>query len=102
MHTLPLLQCREQALDGVYRVINHRQGQILEANQVLGMTSFVVKAYLPVSESFGFITELHSNTSGQAFPQCVFNHWNIIQGDPFDAASKQGEKEELIPSIQLL
>ncbi len=29
-----------------------------------------------------------SNTSGQAFPQCVFDHWEMMLDDPY-----QGEKE---------
>ena len=93
--THSLLQCQEQALNEVYRIINHRHGQILEANQAYIMPTFVVKAYLPVSQSFGFTSELHSNTSGQAIPLCDFDHWDIISGDPFDATSKQGENERL-------
>jgi len=49
---------------------------------------FVVKAYLPVNESFGFTADLRSNTGGQAFPQCVFDHWQIMPGDPLDVGSK--------------
>jgi elongation factor 2 len=41
---------------------------------------FTVKAYLPVAESFGFNGELRSHTAGQAFPQCVFDHWEIMNG----------------------
>jgi hypothetical protein len=52
---------------------------------------FVVKAYLPVNESFGFTADLRSNTGGQAFPQCVFDHWQILAGDPFDASSKPAQ-----------
>merc|ERR1719239_1485159 len=37
-----------------------------------------VKAHLPVNESFGFTADLRSNTGGQAFPQCVFDHWQIM------------------------
>ena len=51
---------------------------------------FVVKAYLPVNESFGFTADLRSNTGGQAFPQCVFDHWTILQGDPGDPTTKPG------------
>ena len=36
----------------------------------------------------GFTADLRSNTGGQAFPQCVFDHWQILGGDPFDPASK--------------
>jgi translation elongation factor EF-G len=38
---------------------------------------FHVKAFLPVNESFGFTADLRSNTGGQAFPQCVFDHWQV-------------------------
>ena len=38
----------------------------------------------------GFTADLRSNTGGQAFPQCVFDHWQILPGDPFDSATKPG------------
>jgi elongation factor 2 len=41
---------------------------------------FTVKAYLPVMESFGFNGDLRSQTAGQAFPQSVFDHWEIMNG----------------------
>jgi elongation factor 2 len=46
---------------------------------------------LPVAESFGFTQHLRAMTSGRAFPQCVFDHWEMITSDPFDAASKSGQ-----------
>ena len=45
-------------------------------------------AFLPIS---GFTADLRSNTGGQAFPQCVFDHWQIMQGDPLDASSKAAQ-----------
>jgi len=27
-------------------------------------------------------------TAGQAFPQCVFHHWALVGGDPYEADSK--------------
>ena len=41
---------------------------------------FTVKAYLPVMESFGFNGDLRGQTSGQAFPQSVFDHWETMSG----------------------
>ena len=38
----------------------------------------------------GFTADLRSNTGGQAFPQCVFDHWQILPGDPFDSSTKPG------------
>ncbi len=49
---------------------------------------FVVKAHLPVNESFGFTADLRSNTGGQAFPQCVFDHWQVLNGDPKEPGTK--------------
>jgi len=40
-------------------------------------------AYLPVMESFGFTADLRSNTGGKAFPQCSFDHWEPMSGDPY-------------------
>jgi elongation factor 2 len=41
----------------------------------------VVKAYLPVKESFGFDSALRAATGGQAFPQCCFDHWQLLPGN---------------------
>lgn len=38
--------------------------------------------------SQGFTADLRSNTGGQAFPQCVFDHWQVLSGDPTDTQSK--------------
>ena len=37
-----------------------------------------------------FTAGLRSNTGGQAFPQCVFDHWQILPGDPMDPSTKPG------------
>merc|ERR1719435_287259 len=82
------IQCPENAVGGIYGVLNRRRGHVIEEAQTPGTPMFVVKAYLPVNESFGFTADLRSNTGGQAFPQCVFDHWQIMPGDPMDGSSK--------------
>lgn len=67
------IQCPEQVVGGIYGVLNRKRGHVFEESQVAGTPMFVVKAYLPVNESFGFTADLRSNTGGQAFPQCVFD-----------------------------
>merc|ERR1712142_264504 len=84
------IQCPENAVGGIYGVLNRRRGHVFEEAQTPGTPMFVVKAYLPVNESFGFTADLRSNTGGQAFPQCVFDHWQILPDDPFEANSKSG------------
>merc|ERR1712037_371158 len=55
---------------------------------VAGTPMFMVRAYLPVNESFGFDSDLRAATSGQAFPQCVFDHWQTLESDPMEENSQ--------------
>lgn len=85
------IQTVEHALGGVYSVLNKRRGIIVGEENRQGTPIYNVKAYLPVQESFGFTADLRSNTAGQAFPQCVFDHWQIFNGDPFDSSSSPAQ-----------
>merc|ERR1712047_99679 len=82
------IQCPENAVGGIYGVLNRRRGHVFEEAQTPGTPMFVVKAYLPVNESFGFTADLRSNTGGQAFPQCVFDHWEVLNNDPCEPGTK--------------
>lgn len=61
---------------------------VFEEMQRPGTPMYNIKAYLPVIESFGFTATLRAATSGQAFPQCVFDHWELMQADPMSAGSQ--------------
>eukprot|EP01017_Pseudomicrothorax_dubius_P002211 TRINITY_DN0_c94_g1_i13.p1 TRINITY_DN0_c94_g1~~TRINITY_DN0_c94_g1_i13.p1 ORF type:complete len:181 (-),score=64.41 TRINITY_DN0_c94_g1_i13:114-656(-) len=76
------------ATGGVYQCLSQRRGIVIEENQVAGTPLQQIKAHLPVAESFGFTAHLRSLTAGQAFPQCVFDHWAVLNGDPLEAGSK--------------
>ncbi|KAK6458625.1 elongation factor [Scheffersomyces xylosifermentans] len=84
------IQCPENAIGGIYSVLNKKRGQVISEEQRPGTPLFTVKAYLPVNESFGFTGELRQATGGQAFPQLIFDHWSILPGDVTDPASKPG------------
>ena len=47
------LQCPEAVVGGIYGVLNRRRGHVFEECQVMGTPMFIVKAFLPVNESFG-------------------------------------------------
>jgi len=85
------IQCPESAMGGIYNTLNRRRGHVFAEEQKIGTPLYMVKAYLPVMESFGFTADLRSQTSGQAFPQCVFDHWQILNGDPLEVGSKPNE-----------
>ena len=61
---------------------------VFEEMQRPGTPMYTVKAYLPVIESFGFTATLRAATAGQAFPQCVFDHWEVLQADPLASGSQ--------------
>ena len=86
------IQVPEQAMGGIYGVLTRRRGHVFSEEQRPGTPLFNVKAYLPVNESFGFTADLRQNTGGQAFPQCVFDHWQILPGgSPLDPTTKPGQ-----------
>jgi elongation factor 2 len=85
------IQVPESAMGGVYGVLTRRRGHVFNEEQRPGTPLFTIKAYLPVMESFGFNGDLRAATSGQAFPQMVFDHWQHLPGgSPLDGTSKVG------------
>jgi len=75
------------AIAGVYSTLNQRRGIIEGKEDRPGTPLCKVKAFLPVLESFGFTQLLRQNTSGQAFPQMIFSHWQLLNGDIFEDGS---------------
>lgn len=82
------IQCPDSAIGGIYSCLNKRRGQVFSEEQKPGTPIVNVKAYLPINESFGFNADLRSATSGQAFPQAVFDHWQLMSGNPLEAGNK--------------
>jgi elongation factor 2 len=82
------IQTPENAMGGIYGVLNRRRGHVISEDRREGTPLYNVKAYLPVLESFGFTADLRAHTGGQAFPQCVFDHWSVITDDPLSKDSK--------------
>lgn len=91
------ITCPQDAIGGIYSTLNQRRGHVWHEEPRAGTPLTEMKAYLPVAESFGFTTALRAATGGQAFPQCVFDHWATLQGDPLEAGSKM---DELVKSIR--
>merc|ERR1712176_711382 len=86
------ITCPQEAMSGVYSCMNLRRGCIFEENPREGTPLLQVKAHLPVAESFGFVAALRQQTSGQAFPQCVFDHWDNMPG----SATQEGKLQDLV------
>ena len=81
------IQCPQDAMGGVYGVLTRRRGHVFQEEQRPGTPMMQMKAYLPVNESFGFTADLRAHTGGKAFPQCVFDHWQGVPGNPLEEGS---------------
>jgi len=84
--TVPLLD-----IGGVYSTLSLRRGEVVEEVPRAGTPMTNVRAFVPVNESFGFTTALRAATGGKAFPQCAFDHWQTMAGDPFTPGNKVHE-----------
>ncbi|KJP87785.1 hypothetical protein AK88_02541 [Plasmodium fragile] len=76
--------CSGDSVSSVYNVLSRRRGHVLKDFPKVGTPLYMVHAYLPAIESFGFETDLRTHTSGQAFCLSMFDHWHIVPGDPLD------------------
>ena len=72
----------EKYLGPVYKVLSKRRGRIVDTKTKEGSPINIVVGEVPVSESIGINTELRSETSGYAFSQMIFSHWEKVPGDP--------------------
>jgi len=87
------IQTPERAIGGIYATLSVRRGQVLEELSRAGSAMRTVKAFMPVYESLqrdgrnGFSADLRASTAGQAFPQCVFDHWEVLESDPLKEGS---------------
>ncbi|KAK8799566.1 hypothetical protein WA158_006115 [Blastocystis sp. Blastoise] len=78
------IQIPPNSIDSCQDVLIKRRGYIHKTTPKVGTPFFSVQAYIPVMDSFGFETDIRVATSGLAFPQMAFSHWNIVPGDPLD------------------
>ncbi|GMI41026.1 hypothetical protein TeGR_g13830 [Tetraparma gracilis] len=81
----------QDAMGNVYGVLTRRRGHVFTEEQRPGTPQMTLLAYLPVMESFGFTADLRSCTGGKAFPQCSFDHWEQMSGNPLEEGNKAFE-----------
>lgn len=78
------VQAPADCVSAVYTVLARRRGHVTQDTPKPGSPLYTVKAYIPVIDSVGFETDLRTHTQGQAFCQQIFDHWQIVPGDPLD------------------
>jgi elongation factor 2 len=88
----------QETVGAIYACIAGKRGSVEEEVPIEGTPLTIIKAFLPVSESFGFNSYLRIQTSGKAFPNCVFDHWEILEGD---ALKPESRLNKLIQTIRV-
>jgi U5 small nuclear ribonucleoprotein component len=71
-------------LSAITKVLERRRGNIIHDVPKPGTPLYIVKAYVPVMDSFGLETDIRSHTQGQAFCLSMFSHFQIAPGDPLE------------------
>ncbi|KAJ1914142.1 Cytoplasmic GTPase/eEF2-like protein (ribosomal biogenesis) [Mycoemilia scoparia] len=89
------IQASSEVLGKVYGVISRRRGRILSEELRDGTPYFMIKALLPVVESFGFADEIRKRTSGDASPLLIFSGFEMLNEDPFWVPTTEEELEDL-------
>ncbi|KAK9453620.1 P-loop containing nucleoside triphosphate hydrolase protein [Dipodascopsis uninucleata] len=89
------IQAPAEVLGRVYSVIGRRRGRIASEEMKEGTPFFNVRAFVPVTESFGLSEELRKRTSGAASPQLIFAGFEILDEDPFWVPTTEEELEDL-------
>lgn len=77
------IQATSDVLGKLYAVLAKREGKVISEDMKEGSDVFIIKAQMPVAESFGFAEEIRKRTSGLASPQLVFSHWEV-RGFPLE------------------
>ncbi|XP_065666012.1 116 kDa U5 small nuclear ribonucleoprotein component isoform X5 [Hydra vulgaris] len=78
------VQAPADCVSSIYTVLARRRGHVTQDAPIPGSPLYVIKAFIPAIDSFGFETDLRTHTQGQAFCLSVFHHWQIVPGDPLD------------------
>ncbi|KAJ2725203.1 Cytoplasmic GTPase/eEF2-like protein (ribosomal biogenesis) [Coemansia sp. Benny D115] len=89
------IQATSEVLGKVYAVINRRRGRILSEEMREGTPYFIIKAAIPIVESFGFADDIRKRTSGAAVPLLIFRGFEPLDIDPFWVPTTEEELEDL-------
>merc|ERR1711968_263026 len=101
------ITCPQAITGSIYNVMSMRRGTVLDEGGAMAGGVANMRAYLPVAESFGFSQSLAEATSGAAFSQLQFDHWELLEGGDFkDPESRLGKliqeirvRKQLEPSV---
>eukprot|EP00457_Paulinella_chromatophora_P001315 gb/GEZN01001317.1/.p1 GENE.gb/GEZN01001317.1/~~gb/GEZN01001317.1/.p1 ORF type:complete len:993 (-),score=150.91 gb/GEZN01001317.1/:162-3002(-) len=78
------IQAPADRVAAIYTVLAKRRGYVTSSEPKPGTPLYTMTAFIPLIDSFGFEADLRTATQGQAFCMSVFDHWQVVPGDPLD------------------
>lgn len=81
------VRCPRAQANAAISCLHQRDGRVISDRQQLGTEDSVIRAYLPIAQSFGFEAELWLRTAGIESVCSVFDHWETLPGCPLDKGS---------------
>jgi elongation factor 2 len=86
------ITCPQPLVGSIYNVMSMRRGSVESEGDGMAGGVANMRCFLPVAESFGFSQALAEATSGSAFSQLQFDHWQLFDGGDFkDPESRIGK-----------
>jgi elongation factor 2 len=97
------ITCPQGIVGSIYNVLSMRRGNVFDEGEGMAGGVANMRAYLPVAESFGFSQALAEATSGAAFSQLMFDHWQIMggEGDVTDFKDPESKLGKIINAIRV-
>jgi elongation factor 2 len=94
-----------QWVGDVSSIITRKRGRIIASEQKGPLT--MITGYIPVAETFGLAAELRSATSGHAFWQSTFDHWekmpeNIASNVIQEIRKRKGLSAQIPPASKFI
>jgi elongation factor 2 len=77
------IQTDQKMVSKIYSLMFKKRSDIFEEVAIDGTPLTVLRAHIPVIESFGFDAQLREATSGYATPTLIFSHWSALPGPAF-------------------
>lgn len=68
----------------IYKIMMSRRGNVVGEGKIVGTPLVEIHGFVPVLESFGLEVDIRAYTQGQSYIQMMFDHYDIVDGDPLD------------------
>jgi U5 small nuclear ribonucleoprotein component len=78
------IQAPSECIPIIHKIFGQRRGHVTKEHPKAGSPLCILTGLMPIMDSFGFEADLRTSTKGMAFCQQIFDHWEIVPGDPLD------------------